>query len=337
MARKSTVVPLHLALPGVVVDVFALLIEKTPHTTRDGKRFLLCRFKDTKRTVSAAIWSDAVLYRDCDADWTVGTAYKLRGSFAQDERYGPKFDIVQLRPIRPDDAEDGYREGDLLERSRFESAAMMTALLDYAAAITDVPLRRVTVQLLETHGPELANLPASVNRFYPFPGGWLEHVLNVTRNCLFLADSYRTHYPDLQPPLNRDVLLAAALLHDLGRVAELTPSVVGAAPEVTVDGRLYGHVLLGRDLIRTAAAAIPELSPDAQRLLEHLVLSHLTLPEWGSPRLPMVPEALILHHADDLDAKMEMYARCLMRDLSPGDFTERDPILNKPLWKGRTV
>jgi 3'-5' exoribonuclease len=68
-----------------------------------------------------------------------------------------------------------------------------------------------------------------------------------------------------------------------------------------------------------------------------LVLSHLTLPEWGSPRLPMIPEALILHHADDLDAKLEMYFRHLEKDTSPGAFTERDPVLGKQLLKARTV
>ena len=73
------------------------------------------------------------------------------------------------------------------------------------------------------------------------------------------------------------------------------------------------------------------------QLLEHVVLSHLTRPEWGSPRLPVVPEALILHHADDLDAKFEMFARQLTRDKADGPMTERDPILGKPLLKQRSI
>jgi 3'-5' exoribonuclease len=72
-------------------------------------------------------------------------------------------------------------------------------------------------------------------------------------------------------------------------------------------------------------------------MLEHIVLSHLALPEWGSPRLPLVPECLIVHHADDLDAKLEMYARCLSRDQASGPFTDRDPVLNRQLYKGRSV
>lgn len=79
------------------------------------------------------------------------------------------------------------------------------------------------------------------------------------------------------------------------------------------------------------------LNPELLALLEHLIVSHLTKPEWGSLRLPAVPEALILHHADDLDAKLEMYVRCLTRDAGDGPFTDRDPVLQRPLWKGRTV
>jgi 3'-5' exoribonuclease len=147
-----------------------------------------------------------------------------------------------------------------------------------------------------------------------------------------------SHYPELTPPLNRDLVIAGAILHDVGRVAELgVPDVPGQPAEPTVDGRLFGHILLGRDLIRQAAAKIPELNHELLTLLEHVVVSHLSLPEWGSPRLPAIPEVLILHHADDLDAKMEMYARCLTRDTSAGPFTDPDPILKKPLLKKREV
>ena len=107
--------------------------------------------------------------------------------------------------------------------------------------------------------------------------------------------------------------------------------------EPTIPGRLLGHVQLGRDLIRDAAKGVPDLNPGLVLLLDHLVLVHLTLPEWGSPRLPMIPEALVLHHADDLDAKFEMYARHLTRDAADGPFTERDPVLGKALLKRRSV
>jgi len=110
-----------------------------------------------------------------------------------------------------------------------------------------------------------------------------------------------------------------------------------AAPSVTVPGRLTGHLILGRDLVRDAARAQGDVNPDLVQMLEHIILTHLALPEWGSPRLPLVPECLIVHHADDLDAKLEMYARCLSRDRADGPFTDRDPSLGRQLFKGRSV
>ena len=82
----------------------------------------------------------------------------------------------------------------------------------------------------------------------------------------------------------------------------------GVSPAYTVPGRLVGHLILGRDLVRDTAREQGDVNPELVQMLEHIILTHLTLPEWGSPRLPLVPECLILHHADDLDAKLEMYA-----------------------------
>src|SRR5207302_8642968 len=105
----------------------------------------------------------------------------------------------------------------------------------------------------------------------------------------------------------------------------------------TIRGRLFGHLFLGRDLIREAAHAQGDVPEELLQLLEHIVITHLALPEWGSPRLPLIPECLLLHHADDLDAKLEMYVRCLTRDAAAGPFTDRDPVLGRQLYKGREV
>jgi 3'-5' exoribonuclease len=104
-----------------------------------------------------------------------------------------------------------------------------------------------------------------------------------------------------------------------------------------VPGRFLGHILLGRDMVRDAARELGDVNPELLQMLEHIILSHLTLPEWGSPRLPLIPECLIIHHADDLDAKLEMYVRCLTKDKESGPFTARDPVLGKQLYKGRSV
>jgi 3'-5' exoribonuclease len=339
MAReKPPVVRLHELKPGQIADFFALLTEKTRGTTRDNKPFYTCRFKDHRRTVGCVVWSDGPLFFDCEKAWQVGTIYKVRGTFSDHERYGPQIEIRQIREVQEDDRAAGLNEADFHDRSRFDPEEMFAEVRQTAEAeIKDLPLRSLTLGLLDAHAAALKQLPATDRKFYPFPGGWLEHVRNVTRTALWLADQYAARFPELTPPLNRDLVAAGAVLHDIGRVAELTTGPPGHVTDQTIPGRLLGHIQLGRDLIRDAAKAVPDLNPELLLLLDHVVLTHLSLPEWGSPRLPMIPEVLILHHADDLDAKFEMYARHLTRDAADGPFTERDPVLGKPLLKHRGV
>ena len=188
------------------------------------------------------------------------------------------------------------------------------------------------------HSENLKVLPGSTRHYHSFPGGWLEHTLSVATKCLWLVDQYREQYADLTPPLNRDLVVAGAVParnrpgHRIG-----TGQAPGEPAEKTVRGQLFGHVMLSRELVREAAKQVSEINAELLQLLEHMILTHLSRPEWGSPRLPVIPEGLILHYADDLDAKMEMYARCLRKDVSSGPFTERDPVLGRNLLKGREV
>jgi 3'-5' exoribonuclease len=333
---KPDLVPLHELSAGQFADFFALLGEKTKGATREGKPFFTCRFRDAKRTASLMVWNDGPWFEICERAWQVGQFFKLRGTYEESERYGPQLDLQNVRPVLEADRADGFHLADFVEHSRFNADEMFAAILDLAdKEIADEGLRKLVRNLLDRHAEPLKRLPATLNKFHPFAGGLLEHTLSVTRSCLWLADKYRGEYPDLRPPLNRDVIVAGAILHDIGRVLEFSPDVL--IPQPTVPGRLFGHLFLGRDLIRDTARELGDVNPELVQLLEHILISHLNLPEWGSPRLPLVPESLILHHADDLDAKLEMYARCLNRDQATGPFTDRDPVLGRQLFKGRTV
>ena len=333
---KPVPVPLHQLIAGKSADFFAQLAEKARSARRDGKPYFICRFRDRSRSVACMIWSDGPWFEACEKDWQPGQFYKLRANYQEHPTYGPQIELLQIRPIVPADAKDGFNPLDFIEKSRFDADAMYQELWKLAEAeIANVPLRRLVLNLLERHQAPLKRLPATQRNFYPFAGGLLEHILSVTHTCMHLADKYVARYEELKPPLNRDLVLAGAILHDLGRVVELGDDVVN--PQPTVPGRLLGHVLLGRDLVRDMARELGNVDAELVQLLEHIIMSHLTLPEWGSPRLPMIPECLILHHADDLDAKLEMYVRCLSRDQEPGPFTARDPVLGKVLLKGRKV
>ncbi len=336
-AKKPVLAKLSDLQQGNYVDCFVQLAEKQRKTLADGKPFITCKYRDAKRTVGAVpIWGDAPLFEPA-LDWQVGQFFKVRATYTEHEKYGPQLDVEQIRQVEDRDRTDGFSELDFVERSRHDPAEMFAELETIVnGEIVDSPLRVLVLNLLTTHAATLKTLPASTRHFYTFAGGWLEHTLSVTRSCIWLSDRYAAQFPELNPPLNRGLVVAAAVLHDIGRVrgVDLPPGQPG---HVNVPGELFGHLFLGYDMIRTAAHTVPDLDPELLDLLLHCVITPLRLPERGASRFPCIPEALILHHADELDGKMEMHVRCLTRDTSEGPFTDRDPILGRPLLKARKV
>jgi 3'-5' exoribonuclease len=332
---KPPILPLSALEPGQFADCFVFLAERKPGTTGAGKPYFTCRFRDAGRTATYMVWADGPHYEACEQHWQAGKCYKLRCIYGEHEKYGSQVEVQQIREATDDDRPDGFDPLNLVERSRDDPAEVFKDLWALVKTeIADEPLRRLVLFVLDKNADRLRWLPGSQNKYYPFAGGWLEHTLSVTKSCMHLAEKYRAAYPELEPPINRDLLIAGAVLHDVGRVGEVSDLLL---MQPTVAGELVGHLFLGRDIVRDAAREVPELNPELLQLLEHLIVSHLNLPAWGSPRLPVIPESLILHHADDLDAKVEMYVRCLTRDVAAGPFTDRDPVLGRHLYKGRTV
>jgi 3'-5' exoribonuclease len=335
--KKPVLAKLSELQPGNYVDCFVQLAEKIRKASRDGKPHLACKYRDARRTVGAVpIWADAPLFEPAQ-EWQVGQFFKVRATYTEHEKYGPQLDVEQIRPVEERDRAEGFSELDFVERSRHEPDALLADLEALVTAeVTDEPLRALVLNLLRANAPALKHLPASARHYYPFAGGWLEHTLSVSRNVAHLAERYAAAFPELSPPINRGLVVAAAVLHDIGRVRELD-APPGQPVKVGIEGELFGHVFLAYDMIRTAAADVDDLNPELLALVQHCVVAHLMMPHWGTTRQPCIPEVLILHHADDLDAKMEMYARQLTRDTSDGPFTEVDRIVGRPLLKARKV
>jgi len=322
--------------PGLSGDFFVLLAEKTRISKGENKPFYKCRFRDAGRLATVMVWSDGPWFEACDNDWQVGNFYKIRGIYDEHKTYGPQIDILNIRQVTEEDKDHGFDPFNFVERTRFDVEGMYQELWGIAeTAIADVPLRRLTMTVLSKHSSQLKQAPATTKHFHPFAGGLLEHTLSVTRTCLHLVDKYASAYSDLQPPLNRDLVVAGAILHDIGRCAEFTDELTEV--HRTIPGQLLGHLVLGRDMVRDTARELGDVEPELLHMLEHIIVTHPNRPEWGSPRLPLIPECLIIHHADDLDAKLEMYIRCLQKDKEKGAFTARDPVFGLLLFKGRKV
>src|SRR5262245_13636206 len=197
---------------------FAVLAERTKGVSQANKPYYTCRFKDVRRTVTYMVWLDGAHYWACDSEWQPGQFFKINALYEEHARYGPQIaDVEKIRQVIDRDAADGFDPADLVERTRFDPDALLGDLREFVRdMIADEPLRRLTLGLIERHGEEFKRLPAHEKRFYPYAGGLLEHTLSVARAAVQLADYYRARYPDLRPPINRDLVAAGAVLHDIG-------------------------------------------------------------------------------------------------------------------------
>lgn len=312
-------------------DFFAMLSEKEERTTKDGKPYFRVTFRDARREVGFPIWSDSPLAEVCRSEWAPGQFYKLRAVLRQ-SNYGPQLDIKRIRLVEDADRDDGFDPLMCQPISRFDPVEMFAELMNIVESrIKNGSLRQLVADILEHNREQLLGLPAAKKNHHAYVSGYLEHVLNVARTCCHLADKYAELYSDLEPPLNKDVIVAGAVLHDIGKLRELAVGPAGA--DYTDAGCLIGHVLQGRDIVREAAAG-RKIDPNTLLRLEHVIVSHQRLPEWGAPKPPMTPEALIVHYADDLDAKLQMMIGALNDDASSGPVTSKRTALGHQVYRG---
>ena len=335
MSTSMETKPLRELHPGEQADFFALLAERERRATRDGKPFYMLRFRDRQRSASVPVWADSPLFGPCEEQWQAGQHFKLRAKYDEHAQYGPQVEILKIRPVIEEDRSDGYDPDQFQRRTRFDVDAMFAELCQGADSIEDAPLRRLVNRLLTDNADAVRSHPAASHNHHAYQGGFLEHTVSVLRTGLYLADKYREYYPDLDPPLNRDLIIAGCILHDIGKIHELAPESDGAS--YTVAGELIGHILIGRDMAREAAREIDGLNPELLLYLEHIITAHQGLPEWGSPRSPMMPEALLVHHADDIDAKMNIFVGILESSESEGAFSDSKNILRRKLLRQRNL
>jgi 3'-5' exoribonuclease len=312
---------------GQEADFFALLAGKETLTTKDGKPYFRVTFRDAARDVSFPVWSDAPLALACRDEWEIGVFYKIRAQY-RETSFGPQLEIRRIRAVIDADAADGFDPAMCMPRSKRDPAELFEELSTLAAQqIADKEVAAVVAKLLEDNRDLLLKLPAATYNHHAYAGGFLEHVLSVAQTCVYLADKYTAAYPELRPPLDKDLVVAGGVLHDIGKLRELQLTATGA--EYSPSGALIGHILQGRDMLREVAA---KLNFCGERLLrlEHIIVAHQRLAEWGSPKPPMTPEALLVHYADDMDAKLQMMLAALTTDASPGPLTtSRNPLKQK--------
>jgi 3'-5' exoribonuclease len=214
---------------------------------------------------------------------------------------------------------------DYLPRSRRDPAEMYAVLLDRMKRMAEGPLRVLLLSVLEdpTIAEKYKKAPAAMSYHHAFLGGLLEHVLSLVE----LGDQLCDHYGDLR----RDLLLAGLVLHDLGKVEELSFT---SGFRYSTRGQLLGHIAMALEMVQEKIRQIPGFPPELKSQLEHIILSHHGKLEFGSPKEPMFPEALVVHFLDEIDSKLEaMRAQYASDQERSGEWTARNPALRRELLK----
>jgi 3'-5' exoribonuclease len=313
---------------GKLFDGFFLVLAKQQRSTKTNKPYLSLILGDKTGQLEGRVWEpgDPRIAKDFER----GDVVKVRGSASRfDDRLQMKID--QLRVALPAEVD----KTDLLPSTIYDVADLWRRLLGFVDSFTDPDLKRLLSTLLAD--PAIAQAyreaPAARQLHHAWLGGLLEHVVSL----LTLADRVAPHYPIL----HRDLLLTGVILHDIGKVRELSWEI---GFEYTIEGTLLGHIQIGTAMAERVMNSLPSFSPKLKTLVLHLILSHHGKLEFGSPKLPMIPEALALSFIDDLDAKLQAvqseFDKCIREGKGPDELTgkvwalDQRQLLNTRRWLG---
>lgn len=312
---------------------FAALVKKTRGTTKANKPYVKCVFRDKRTTCEAPLWEDSPFLAASES-WVEGVAYRIRAYAKYDVRYGLQLTLQEIRPATDDDVANGFDFSDLFETSRWSSQEMIDSLHQRIdRCILDPHLKQLVLKVMADHDDLLRRMPAANKMHHGYTGGLLEHVRSMSRVGEILAEHYASYYDDLNPPLDKGLVIAAIILHDIGKLRELKYHPIES--KYTKEGSLIGHIVMGRDIVREAARSIDGFPEETLLLLEHAILSHHGTLEFGSPVVPKTIEALLVSRIDDLDAKINIAARERLRSQTDGEFTDRVYALdNRQIYKG---
>lgn len=297
---------------------FFLCARKELRTGRSSE-FLRLLLQDRSGQIPAKIFQDVDVLRQ---EFESGEFVKILGKGSV---YNQRLELVieKIRRVQPErDRLDGFREEDCIPcapRPVDEMWAELSAFIDREA--TNPWIRELLSRTIGANAAKLQIWPAAQLVHHAYRGGLLEHVLQMSQAAVSLGRAYGADV---------NLLLAGALLHDIGKLEELEYECV---PQYSAAGNLLGHITLGAQLVRRAVDGIQGFPPELAVQIEHLVLSHHGSKEFGSPVEPMTVEAFILAAVDDLDAKVHQVRRHVAEDEGEGDFTSFHPRLRRVLFK----
>jgi 3'-5' exoribonuclease len=279
---------------GQPVTSYFLVAAISARDRKPSGQYLALTLADKSGQFEARMWED---FAEALATCSSGCYVKVQGTVS---KYQGKFQIT-LTKMRLAAAVE-IDTADFVPTSQYDIPTMAAELRGHVAAFRNVHLQRLVLAFLDDPklGPQFIEAPAAKRLHHAWLGGLLEHVLCLVRVCLATAP----FYPEVDP----DLLVTGAILHDIGKVRELS---WGSSFDYTLEGQLIGHISIAQGLLHEKIALLDAATPEEpfpqplRLLIEHMILSHHGKLEFGSPKLPMTPEAMLLSALDDLEAKFQ--------------------------------
>jgi len=310
-------------MAGETLDQVFLVRDKDLRTTTTGSLYLTCTLCDKTGQIPARMWQvSESIHNSVPVDGFL----QVKG---RTESYKGTLQLI-IDACRPYAAEK-VDVADFLPITEHDPEEMWAELLEILRAVKNKPLRLLIKKFVEDRElvEKFKRAPAAMQMHHPFIGGLLEHTLNVARAAKAILPLY--------PEVNADLVLAGVFLHDVGKTDELC---YGVSFNYTDRGQLVGHITMAAVWVEQKIAEIEaetseEFPVKTRDLIQHIILSHHGVHEFGSPKLPAVPEAFFIHYLDNLDAKMYMTTAAIANDPDPeANFTGYNRELQTRIYKG---
>jgi 3'-5' exoribonuclease len=301
---------------GQTITTHFLVCAKEIRTTREGKPYLRLELGDATGRVEARMWDG---FDRTGASFERDDFVKVQAR-VENYRNRPQLVIEKIR--RAEDNE--IDPADFFAHTTKNVEELYAELLDIVASLQNPWLRQLLESVVQDPEiiPRLKRAPAAKIMHHAYYGGLLEHILSLCGLCRLVV----THYSEA----DADLLLAGAVLHDVGKLKELSYE---RSLGYTDEGQLLGHILLEYELVAKKIDAIPGFPPELKTLVQHMLASHHGQYEFGSPKLPMFREALLLHYLDDLDSKMAAIRSALESGEGEGNWTAHSGALERRILR----
>jgi len=298
----------------IVTSTF-VVVAKQIKPKKTGEPYLALTLGDRSGQLEAKMWDNVeeVLEAFEQDDFL-----KVKGLI---NKYKQRFQLTIHKLRKLGDSEIEF--ADYLPKTTKDIDELWRTLSDFVSGFQNQYLKTLVQAFMAD--PVIAaayrNAPAAKTLHHAFIGGLLDHVVSLFRSCDLISRNY--------PQINRDLLFTGAFLHDIGKIHELT---YNRSFSYTTKGQLLGHMIIELEMLQAKLVQVPGFPEELKTLVEHLIISHHGQYDFGSPKLPMFPEALMLHYLDDLDSKMEaMRAHFERESTLDGPWTSYNASLGRPL------